>query len=68
MWKPLVLILPFAGTELLVAGGIFYTAGTIFYMWRAFPYHHSVWHLFVLLGSAAHFFFVLLYVLPIQIM
>lgn len=65
-WKPLVSILPSAGLELLVAGGILYTAGTIFYVWRGFPYHHAVWHLFVLLGSAAHFLAVLLYVLPIR--
>ncbi|MBB3112309.1 hemolysin III [Paenibacillus phyllosphaerae] len=63
-WKPLTASLPAGGLTLLVAGGISYTAGTIFYVWRGFPYHHAVWHTFVLAGSVLHFFAVLLYVLP----
>jgi len=63
-WKPLITHLAPGGLQLLVAGGILYTAGTIFYMWRAFPYHHAVWHLFVLAGSIVHFFAIFLYVLP----
>lgn len=52
------------GLVLLVVGGVLYTLGTIFYVWRSFPYHHAVWHLFVLAGSVVHFFAILLYVLP----
>ncbi|MFP3360509.1 hemolysin D, partial [Planococcus sp. SIMBA_143] len=37
----------------------------VFYVWRAFKYHHAVWHLFVVGGTLAHFFCVLLYVLPL---
>ena len=40
----------------LILGGIFYTVGTLFYMWRLFKYHHLVWHIFVIFGSIAHFF------------
>ncbi|MDX8359677.1 MULTISPECIES: hemolysin III family protein [Bacillaceae] len=58
-WKPLTVSIPVVGMYLLVLGGVLYTVGTIFYMWRSFPYHHAVWHLFVLAGSAAHFFAVL---------
>jgi len=47
-----------------VIGGLAYTLGTGFYVWRRLPYHHAVWHGFVLLGSASHFFAVLLYVIP----
>ncbi|WP_102349801.1 PAQR family membrane homeostasis protein TrhA [Bacillus sp. Marseille-P3661] len=65
-WKPLVSILPTGGVIWLVLGGILYSIGTIFYMWRGFKFHHAVWHLFVLAGSIAHFFAILLYVLPIQ--
>jgi len=65
-WNPLVETLPTGGIVLLIAGGILYTLGTIFYVWRGFPYHHAIWHLFVLAGSAAHFFAILLYVLPIK--
>jgi len=63
-WKPLSTHLEPAGIKLLVIGGLLYTVGTIFYMWRSFPYHHAVWHLFVLAGSVIHFFAILLYVLP----
>ncbi|WLR50336.1 hemolysin III family protein [Bacillus tianshenii] len=58
--------LPAMGIGLLVAGGLFYTVGTVFYLWRAFPYHHAVWHLFVLGGSVFHFLTVLLYILPLS--
>lgn len=40
----------------LVSGGIVYTLGVIFYALKKLPYHHAVWHLFVLGGSACHFF------------
>lgn len=55
--------MPPAGIELLVAGGIIYTLGSIFYVWRSFPFHHAVWHLFVLAGSVMHFL-MMFYVLP----
>lgn len=63
-WKPLTAYLPPGGVQMLITGGLLYTIGTIFYVWRAFPYHHAVWHLFVLGGSIVHFFAILLYVLP----
>ncbi|WP_044478315.1 PAQR family membrane homeostasis protein TrhA [Paenibacillus antibioticophila] len=63
-WGPLTAAIPSTGITLLVAGGIMYTLGTVFYVWRAFPYHHAVWHLFVLGGSVTHFFAILLYLLP----
>lgn len=63
-WKPLSEALPFGGIALLVAGGLAYTLGTIFYVWRGFKYHHMVWHLFVLVGSICHFLTILFYVLP----
>jgi len=63
-WKPLTLHLAPEGLHLLIGGGLLYTVGTIFYVWRSFPYHHAVWHLFVLGGSIVHFFAIILYVLP----
>jgi hemolysin III len=54
-----------AGLWLLVAGGLCYTLGTVFYVYKKVPYFHMVWHLWVLAGSACHFFAVLLYVVPI---
>jgi hemolysin III len=38
----------------LVAGGLAYTVGTVFYHNRRIPYAHAVWHLFVLAGSVSH--------------
>lgn len=63
-WNSLVENFAGGGLTLLVIGGILYTLGTVFYVWRSFPYHHAVWHLFVLAGTIVHFFMVLLYVLP----
>ncbi|MGW6300306.1 PAQR family membrane homeostasis protein TrhA [Peribacillus butanolivorans] len=64
-WGPLSAAMPSAGIQLLVAGGLLYTFGAVFYVWRGFPYHHAVWHLFVLAGSVAHFFAVLFYIIPL---
>ncbi|MFB7642666.1 PAQR family membrane homeostasis protein TrhA [Peribacillus butanolivorans] len=64
-WGPLSASMPSAGIQLLVAGGLLYTFGAVFYVWRGFPYHHAVWHLFVLAGSVAHFFAVLFYIIPL---
>lgn len=66
VWGPLTAAVAQDGMSLLMAGGVLYTLGTLFYVWRAFPYHHAVWHVFVLLGSVTHFFAVLLYLLPIR--
>ncbi|MCM3130346.1 MULTISPECIES: hemolysin III family protein [unclassified Paenibacillus] len=66
-WAPLTAAIPSGGIELLVAGGICYTLGTIFYVWRGFPFHHAIWHLFVLAGSVLHFFTVIIYLTPIRL-
>jgi hemolysin III len=63
-WNPLVENLPKNGLTLLIIGGVLYTIGAIFYVWRGFKYHHMIWHIFVVAGSAAHFFSVLFYLLP----
>lgn len=52
------------GIYWLVAGGLLYTLGVIFYLWHKLPFNHAIWHLFVLAGSACHFFSVLFHVLP----
>lgn len=52
------------GLALLAGGGLAYTGGVVFYKWKRLPYNHAIWHLFVLLGSALHFFAVLFYVIP----
>jgi hemolysin III len=61
--RPLARALPGAGMVLLVAGGLFYTIGVVFYaLDKKFVYSHGIWHLFVLAGSMCHYFTVLLYV------
>ena len=58
-WRPLMESLTTEGAALLIIGGLLYTVGAIFYVWRGFIYHHAVWHLFVLAGTIMHFFSVL---------
>nr|WP_263327554.1 hemolysin III family protein [Neobacillus sp. Marseille-Q6967] len=65
-WEPLANHLPPEGMTYLIIGGALYTLGAIFYVWRGFQFHHAVWHLFVIAGSAFHYFCILLFVLPIQ--
>ena len=62
--KQLAIQLPLAGIVWLFAGGLSYTLGTVFYLWKRLPYHHAVWHLFVLCGSICHYFAVMFYVVP----
>lgn len=57
--RPLYLALSSAGFCLLIAGGISYTLGTLFFIRHHAKYNHSVWHVFVLGGSVLHFFSVL---------
>jgi hemolysin III len=62
--RPLRAHLAPKGLVLLVAGGVAYTIGVIFYVRDDLPYYHAVWHTFVLAGSVCHFFAVLLYAIP----
>ena len=48
--------LPSISITFLVLGGVAYSVGVIFYLWRKLPYGHGIWHLFVLAGSVLHFF------------
>ena len=59
--RPLWIHVPVAGWLWLIAGGLAYTAGIAFYAAERLRYGHFVWHLFVLLGTACHFFAVLWY-------
>lgn len=52
------------GLLLILLGGLAYTAGVPFYLWRSLKYHHAVWHLFVLAGSTLHYLAVLWFVIP----
>lgn len=62
--KPLYHALSRPGLGWLLLGGLFYTGGTVFYVWKRLRYHHAVWHLCVLGGSLCHVMAVLFYVIP----
>ena len=61
--QPLMQSMESGGLWLLLAGGLSYTFGVIFYVWDSLPFNHAIWHLFVLGGSIAHYLMVLLYVI-----
>ena len=56
-----------AGIALLAAGGAAYSIGVVFYIWKRLPYNHAIWHLFVVGGSAFHFFSIFFYVVPASV-
>lgn len=60
---PLMNKLTFEGAVLLVAGGLCYSLGVFFYLNKKRMYMHSIWHLFVIAGSAFHYFFTLFYII-----
>jgi len=61
--KPMFVLLSPGALALLGAGGVLYTAGTLFYHSERVPYSHAVWHLFVVAGSVCHYLAIALYVL-----
>lgn len=62
--RPLISELATGGLVLLIAGGVCYTLGVVFYVRHTMRWHHAIWHLFVLAGSACHVFSVMFFVLP----
>jgi len=63
--KPMLDAVAPGGLILLLLGGLAYTSGVVFYLWKSLSYHHAIWHGFVLAGSILHFFAVLFYVIPL---
>jgi hemolysin III len=58
-WISLVAVAPSISREtalLIAAGGVFYTIGVAFFLWRRLPFHTAIWHAFVLFGAACHYF------------
>ena len=61
--KPLIDTMGFDGVLWLLAGGIAYSLGVIPFLWKRLRFHHAIWHLFVMAGSAFHFFGIFRYIL-----
>ena len=55
----LLLVVPFHHSVALLAGGVAFSFGCIFYLLKKIPFMHSIWHLFVLVGAILHYFAVL---------
>ncbi|WP_057954308.1 PAQR family membrane homeostasis protein TrhA [Salinivirga cyanobacteriivorans] len=62
--QPIFRNIPTMGVVFLLIGGACYTLGTVFFKMEKLPYHHLIWHLFVITGSVMHALAVLFYVLP----
>lgn len=63
--NPMLEALPLGALLWVVAGGLAYTIGIVFYGWHSLPYSHAIWHVFVLAGSIFHYIAVVLYVVPL---
>ncbi len=61
--NPLIDNMENGGLWLLLAGGLSYSVGVIFYLWKSLPFNHAIWHLFVLGGSITHYLVVLIYII-----
>lgn len=59
--KPMLQLIPAPGILLIFAGGMAYTGGLAFFAAHSLRYNHFIWHLFVIAGTAFHFFAVLWY-------
>lgn len=61
--KPMLANVASTAMWLLLAGGLSYSGGVVFYVWKNLYLHHVIWHLFVLAGSVLHFLAIYCYVL-----
>lgn len=57
--KQLLVAIPTVGLVFLILGGLFYTFGIFFYVWKSKKYTHAIWHFFTLMGTIMHFFAIL---------
>jgi hemolysin III len=59
VYDSLATTLPAASVWLLLIGGILYSLGTVFHVWRGLRFHNAIWHGFVLLAASCHYWAVL---------
>ena len=54
-WNELISKISPISLGFLITGGLLYSLGTIFYMWKVCKFNHMIWHIFVILGSTSHY-------------
>jgi len=59
--KPIFEMVPLGLIVWLILGGVCYTLGLVFFAWKRIPFHHTIWHIFVLAGSVCHFLGIIFY-------
>jgi hemolysin III len=64
--RPTLALIPTGGLILLLIGGVTYTVGVTFYALEKVPYNHAIWHVFVIAGSACHFFAIFFYAMSMH--
>jgi hemolysin III len=62
--QPLLAALGSTAITLIVAGGVAYSLGVIFFAWNRIPHNHAIFHVFILAGSILHYIAVVVYVVP----
>ena len=62
--KQLVNTIDMNGIILMFIGGVFFTVGVFFLLWKNFRYSHAIWHLLVLGGCICHYFTIIYYIIP----
>lgn len=62
IWEPVTAVIPLPFLKWIIAGGLTYTLGTVFYAMKKLPYYHAIWHMFVLGGSICFFFGIYKYI------
>ena len=65
IWSPTLFeTMSTAGAWLVLSGGLAYTCGVLFYLWRSLPFNHAIWHLWVLAGGVCHYLAIAIYAIP----
>ena len=54
-WNELIAKISPISLGFLIVGGLLYSLGTVFYMWKICKFNHMIWHIFVILGSTSHY-------------
>jgi hemolysin III len=64
--KPIITSIPLGCLVLIMGGGAAYMTGLVFFAWERLPFSHTIWHIFVIVGSVCHYCAVVFYVLPVK--